>query len=119
MPLRSVLVAMVIHAPKNLLGAASRPVVATGRDGGIVGRPLPCHSLALWVLLRCCAWPCVGRALMPGGYGFDASGSILVQCVPQDGSKSSWVLSSSDAESRLAYKRPLSSLVRLSLALLP
>jgi hypothetical protein len=32
------------------------------------------------------------RALMPGGYGFDASGSILVQCVPQDGSKSSWVL---------------------------
>ena len=55
---------------------------------------------------------------MPGGYGFDASGSILVQCVPQDGSKSSWVLSSSDAESKLANKC-LSALVRLSLALLP
>ena len=44
------------------------------------------------VLLRCCAWPCVGRALMPGGYGFDASGSILVQCVPQDGSKSPYAV---------------------------
>ncbi len=46
---------------------------------------------------------------MPGGYGFDASGSILVQCVPQDGSKSSWVLSSSDAESKLTNKRPIGS----------
>ena len=54
---------------------------------------------------------------MPGGYGFDASGSILVQCVPQDGSKSSWVLSSSDAESKLTDKC-LSALVRLLLALL-
>jgi hypothetical protein len=52
MPLRSVLVAMVIHAPKNLLGAASRPVVATGRDGGIVGRPLPCHSLEVMCALE-------------------------------------------------------------------
>ena len=36
---------VVIHAPTFCV-CASRPVAATGRDGGVVGRPRPCHSLA-------------------------------------------------------------------------
>ena len=36
---------VVIHAPTFCV-CASRPVAATGRGGGVVGRPRPCHSLA-------------------------------------------------------------------------
>ena len=74
MPLRSVLVAMVI-APKNLL-LELHPVQRWPLDGmEALWVALSCATA--WkscVLLRCCAWPCVGRALMPGGYGFDATG---------------------------------------------